>query len=113
VAVAEAIKIVSGLRVGMKEDDAEKYLLNHGIDGRVYDTNGAVLIYRLSIGDNFFWTTSYPLKGGYGLGLDYSNAFTITTTNSWERNGILQDAVIQSNSVNIISIALTNSVGKP
>jgi hypothetical protein len=107
VTVAEAVKIASGLKVGMKEDDADEYLRIHGISGRVYDTNGAVLIYRTSVGDNFFWTTFYPLKEEFGLGLDYSNAYT--TTNSLERNGVLQGAEISSNSVDIISITLTNS----
>lgn len=107
VTVADAVKVASGLRVGMREDDADEYLFDHGINCRTYDTNGAVLIYYSSVGDNFRWTTCYPLRAAFNLDLDYSNAYT--TTNWYEWNGILEDAKIESNEMDIISITFTNS----
>lgn len=109
--VAEAIRIVSGLQAGMKESDANKYLINRGI---MCNTNRTVVVYhQYLINPNFTWTTYYPLRGNCSLDLVYYHADTSNTwtkDTGWERDGTLCGvAEIQSNDVSIISITLTNS----
>jgi hypothetical protein len=48
-APAQAIKIASGLRIGMKEAEAAHFLERHGITSCIVDTNGEILVYSFSV----------------------------------------------------------------
>jgi hypothetical protein len=105
-AASQAVKIASGLRVGMGEADADRFLESHGISGRIVGTNGAVIIYSQRVGDNFGWDTIYPLKDECYLHLDYT-ATKIRT--NWGGDGLLNRAFIQSNGVDIVFVTFTNA----
>ena len=96
VARAEAIKIASHLRVGMREEDAGKFLALHGL------TNA------IGVGAKTGWGRFYGLPDGSSLVLDYT-AREIGTNGRWGGNGLLQRAFIQSNGVNVASIGFTNA----
>lgn len=93
---AEAIKVASRLRVGMREEDVVRVLATN----RLYST--------FSLGAMTGWTSFYTLSNGCSLGLDYI-AREVRGGGHWGGNGALRKACIQSNCVNIISIALTNA----
>jgi hypothetical protein len=90
--VADAIKIASGLRAGMKDDDADEYLHRHGI----YRWTSSPM-------SNCWQVDAFPLNGPFCLQLEYSNA---CPTDLQIPNGPLARAEITSNSVDAISITL-------
>ncbi len=92
---AEAIKVASHLRVGMSEEDAGKFVANHGLTNAV------------GLGALTGWSLFYSLTDGSSLVLEYRPR-AMTTNHWWEGKGILEKAFIQSNRVNIVSITLTN-----
>jgi hypothetical protein len=109
--VGEAVKVASGLQFRMKESDADEYLVHHGF---TCDTNRTfVYLFLAPTNSSLTITMYYPLKGNCRLSLGYYHAETPDTgTNTdtrWERDGILAEAEIESNRVDIISITLTNS----
>ena len=92
---AEAIKVASQLRVGMSEEDASKFVAKHGLTNAV------------GLGAMTSWGRFYSLTDGTSLVLDY-RARPMTTNHWWEGKGVLEKALIQSNSVNVLSITFTN-----
>jgi hypothetical protein len=111
IAPTEAVKIASGLRLGMAEADAAKFLEAHGVTSGFLDTKRQVYVYTLSVGSCTGWSTGYPLAGGYILSLNMEPRKTnglVTMNGRWGGNGLLTGASIQSNCVTIASITLTN-----
>ena len=96
VARADAIKAASELKLAMREEDAAKVLIRHGL------TNG------IAIGAVVGWRRYYYLSDGSSLALDYA-ARKVATNGLWGGNGSLQKAVIISNGVTVASFALTNA----
>lgn len=92
---AEAIKVASHLTNGMREEDAKRYLEQHGLG------------WNLSVGDSFGWSVFFPLTNGGSLGLDIKPR-RFRADGEW-RDGLLEAAFIQSNCVNIVSITLRNA----
>ena len=98
--VPEAVNTASGLRVGMRQWDALKFLELRGI---TYESTN---IYSASVGSAVGWTTSLPLASGCSLGLDMRpRKFG---EKPWGADGLLEGAFIESNRVHIISITFTN-----
>lgn len=95
VTVAEAIKVASQLRVGMSEADTGKFVAKHGLTNTV------------AIGALVGWGSFYNLSDGSSLVLNYRPQ-PMNTNMWWEGKGLLKEAFIQSNGVNIISITFTN-----
>jgi hypothetical protein len=92
---AQAIKISSGLKVGMSEGEVGRFLETNGLTG------------EFTIGSHVGGTRSYLLSDGCTLCLDISlksGSYTVAWTNR-----ILRAASIQSNGVKIVSIILTNA----
>ena len=96
VARADAVRAASQLRMGMWEEHASKQLATNGLKNTV------------GIGAAVGWNRYYGLSDGSSLVLDYSARY-IATTGHWGGNGILQRAWIESNSVLVTQIALTNA----
>jgi hypothetical protein len=92
----QAAKIASRLKVGMREEDAEKVLAQSGI------TNGA-----FKVGCSHGWTSAFILSDGCSLALDIAPK-QARTDGAWA-GGLLRAADIQSNGVKIVSITLTNA----
>ena len=93
---AEAIKVASQLRRGMWEEDVSKRLATNGLK------------FNIAGGTITGWHRYYGLSDGTSLHLDY-RARKIARDGRWGGNGELRGAFIESNEVNIVSIALTNS----
>jgi hypothetical protein len=92
---AQVIRVASGLRIGMREEDASWVLATN----QLYSTVSA----KVGVG----WSAYYSLSNGCILVLDYT-AKGIPTNGSMDGKGRLAGAFIQSNGVNIMPIALTN-----
>lgn len=116
VQVPEAIRVASQLHPGISEADATKFLQQDGVGSCVIVTNGTTNVYSLggtsnvyslSIGSSVGWTTFYELAEGCSLGLEMRPS-QIRTDGIWGGNGLLERAIIQSNSINIVTISLTN-----
>jgi hypothetical protein len=90
---AEVIKIVSHLRVGMREEDAAAFLWTNKLAS------------TFSVGAITEWDAVYTLSNGCSLHLDY-RARNIRPNGVWGGNGSLAGAFIQSNGVNIKPIPL-------
>ncbi len=98
--VSSAVRIASGLRVGMTKADADKYMQDHGLR----QTN----VYSISLDRGRTLTCPYPLPGS-------SNSLMLEMQCSRVRPGlfdwghpVLSKAYIQSQGTNIISIIFTN-----
>jgi hypothetical protein len=93
---AQAVKLASGLRVGMLEQDAAQILdAQHGLK-----CGG-------DVGDSIGWARFYLLADGCFLHLEMEPK-KVATDGRWGGNGLLRSAYIQSNGVKIVSITLTN-----
>ena len=93
---AEAVRAASQLRTGMWEEQASTQLATNGLK------------YAIGVGAITGWNRCYGLSDESSLVLDYS-ARSIATNGFWGGNGILQRAWIESNSVVVTRIALTNA----
>jgi len=93
---AEAIRAASRLRLGMWEEHASKQLATNGLK------------YAMGVGAAVGWNRYYGLSDRSSLVLDYS-ARSIAPSGFWGGNGILQGAWIESNSVTLAHITLTNA----
>ena len=91
---AQAIKLATHLKVGMREEDVGAFLATN----KLYST--------ISVGDNFGWDAVYDLTNHCSLHLRYTARAYRT---NWGGNGRLDSAFIQSNGVSIVSITLTNA----
>lgn len=91
----QAVKVASQLKVGMREEDAEKTLTQAGI------TNA------IKMGCSHGWTSSHFLSDGCCLSLDIAPKLA-RPDGAWA-GGLLQAAAIHSNGVKIVSITLTNA----
>jgi hypothetical protein len=96
VSQAEAVAVVSRLHVGAREGDVMPFL----------ETNHLRTWVR--VGAATGWDSVYVLSNGTQLHLDY-RARAMANDGRWGGNGQLQRAFIQSNSVSILSIPLTNA----
>ncbi len=108
VAMRQAIKIASGLRVGMSETETLKFLEAHGVTSRVVDTNGDTLIESMSVGSGGGWATAYPLADHGCILALHMRPSQRRSNGFWGGNGLLESASIQSNGITIVSIAFTN-----
>ena len=100
--VSNAVKIASGLRVGMAKADLDKYLMEHGIS----QTN----IFSVSLDRGRTLSCPYPLAGAETslmLELECSQPPT-SGLHGW-KNPLLKRAYIQSWGTNVIPITLTNA----
>lgn len=97
VSQAKAVDIASRLWAGMKEDAVAEVLDKQ---------NG--LRSCGDAGDSFGWTRSYLLSNGCFLDLQMDPK-PVRITPHWGGHGVLKSASIQSNGVEIVSIALTNA----
>lgn len=100
VSISSAVKIASGLRVGMPATDVHKYMENHGIT----QTN----IYSISLDRGRTLTWPYPLAGDTKLMLDMHCTKAPPGLLGWS-NPVLDRAYIQNQGAGIISITLTNA----
>ena len=99
IARAEAIRIASHLTVGMRQADASEVLVRGGFQ----EVSAATSFHSC-------FQQYYPLADGCDLCLEYMP--TLSSTNSMIlrlRSSQLQQASINSNGVQIISIMLTNT----
>jgi hypothetical protein len=92
---AQAVKLVSHLALGMREEDATTFLKLGGLK------SGSMF------GDSFGWVHSFRLADKKLLCLDIKPK-NISPDGAWE-NGLLQAAFISSNGISILSISLTNA----
>jgi hypothetical protein len=100
VTISNAVKLASGLRVGMPQADVQKYMQDHGMT----QTN----VYSISLDRGRTLTYPYPLAAGASLMLDMHCTNAPPGLFGW-KDPVLDRAYIQSQGANIISIALTNA----
>jgi hypothetical protein len=101
VSISNAVRIASGLRVGMAGAAVQQNLHDHGM----IQTN----IYFISLDRGLTLTYPYPLAGGAKLMLDmHCTKAPATGLFGWSAP-VLDRARIQSQGADIISIALTNA----
>lgn len=101
VSISNAVRIASGLRVGMSGQDVQKYMQDHGM----VQTN----VYSISLdrGRTSIWP--YPLAGGACLELDmHCTQAPKTGLFGWSAP-VIDGARIQSQGTNTITITLTNA----
>jgi hypothetical protein len=101
VSISNAVKIASGLRVGMAGAAVQQYLHDHGM----VQTN----VYSTSLDRGRTVTYPYPLAGGAALMLDMHCTNAPATGLFGWKAPVLDRARIQSQGADIISIALTNA----
>ena len=95
---AQAAKLASDLRAGMREEDVAKVM-----DGRHGLRSGG------DIGDNLGWTRLYLLSDGCFLDLQFKpKEIILSKDGRWPGNGLLEFASIHSNGTRLVSISLTN-----
>lgn len=97
--ISNAVKIASGLRVGMPATDVRKYMDGHGMS----QTN----VYALSLDRGRTMTCPYPLAGSATLMLDMHCTSAPPGLFGWS-NPVLDRAYIQSQGTSVISITFTN-----
>lgn len=97
--ISNAVKIASGLRVGMLGTDVTKYMAGHGM----LQSN----IYSVSVDRGRTLTCPYPLAGTFSLMLEMHCTSAPPGLFGWS-NPVLDRAYIQSQGTNVISITLTN-----
>ena len=88
----EAIKIVSHLTAGMREEEATRFLKKNGLKSWG------------SLGDSFCWADCVELTKPFCLALVITPK-EFRTDGAWV-NGLVQSASIQSNGVEVASIPL-------
>jgi hypothetical protein len=101
-AISNAVRIASHLRVGMADAEVQKYMQDQG----VIQTN--VNVYSISVDRGRTLAYGYPLTGGALLCLDMHCTKSPPTGLFGWRDPVLDGARIQSQGADIISIALTN-----
>ena len=89
----QAGRIVSRLKVGMHEEDAEKILAQSGITNKAF-----------RVGCSHGWTSTFILSDGCSLALDIAPK-QAKADGAWV-GGLLRAADIESNGVKIVSIKL-------
>jgi len=92
---AEAIKLASHLRAGMREEAATTFLERRGLKT------------DMSFGDSFGWYHCFSLSNKCSLILDIKPK-RFRPDGAWA-DGLVQKAFIQQNGTNKISISLTNA----
>jgi len=100
--ISNAVRIASNLRVGMANADVQKYMQDHA----VIQTN--VNVYSISVDRGHTLSYGYPLAGGALLCLDMHCTKSPPTGMFGWSDPVLGRASVQSQGVDIISIALTN-----
>ena len=101
VSISNAVKIVSGLRVGMAGADGSKYMQDHGM----VQTN----VYSISLDRGRTMACPYPLDGGASLMLDmHCTKGPSRGLFGWS-DPVFDRAYIQSQGVEIIAITPPNS----
>jgi hypothetical protein len=100
VTISNAVKIASGLHVGMPQADVHKYMQAHGMT----QTN----VCSISLDRGRTLTCPYPLAEAATLTLEMHCTQAPPGLFGW-KNPVLDRANIQSGGSNIISIALTNA----
>jgi hypothetical protein len=99
--ISNAVRIASGLRVGMVGLDVQKYMQNHGM----VQTN----VYSISLDRGRTSSCPYPLAGGAMLMLDmHCTQPPKSGLFGWSAP-VLDRARIESQGTDLISIALTNA----
>ena len=101
VSISNAVRIASGLRVGMTGADAQKYMQDHGM----IQTN----VYSISVDRGRTQACPYPLAAGATLMLDMHCTKAPSSGLFGWSDPVLDGARIQSQGADIISIALTNA----
>jgi hypothetical protein len=101
VSILNAVKVASGLRVGMAGADAWKYVQDHGM----VQTN----VYSVSLDRGRTMACPYPLEGGATLMLDMHCTKGPTRGLFGWSDPVFDRAYIQSQGVEIIAITPTNS----
>lgn len=100
VSISNAVRVASGLRIGMPTADVQKYMSEHGMS----QTN----VYSLSLDRGRTSVCPYPLAGGNStLMLEMRSTKAGGGLFDWE-NPVLTGANIQCNGATITSISLTN-----
>lgn len=97
--ISNAVKVASGLRVGMPGTDVHKYMDDHGMS----QTN----VYSISLDRGRTLSCPYPLAGSATLMLDMHCTSAPPGLFGWS-NPVLDRAYIQIQGTNLISIRLTN-----
>jgi hypothetical protein len=107
---AQAIKLASRLRLGMREQEIAKVL-----------DEQSGLKFGGKVGDRIGWTRFYLLADGCSLHLQmdpkevlpmsfkFEGTNIAGVSNMWGGNGLLRSAYLQSNGTRIASITLTNA----
>jgi hypothetical protein len=92
----ETIKIASGLKIGMRDEDAERYLRTNKLAS------------SLKVGSMTGWASIYTLADGSSLHVAY-NSKNISTNGWWDAHGRLRRVYLQSDSGEQ-PIVLTNTL---
>jgi hypothetical protein len=101
VSISNAVRIASGLRVGMAGSDVQKYMQDHGMA----QTN----VYSISLDRGRTLSSPYPLAGGATLMLDmHCTQAPKTGLFGWS-SPVLDRARIQSQGTDIMTITSTNA----
>jgi hypothetical protein len=100
VSISNAVKIASGLRVGMASEDVQKYMQHHAM----IQTN----VYAISLDRGKTMACPYPLPGGTTLMLDMHGTKAPTGGLFGWSNPVFDRAYIQSQGAEIISITPSN-----
>ena len=106
---AQAIKLASCLRPGMREQEVAKFLdeqneLKPG--GKVGDSIGWTRFYLLA--DGCFLDLEMDPKEVLPMSLKFEGTNIVGVSNMWGGNGVLRSAYIQSNGTRLVSNTLTN-----
>jgi hypothetical protein len=94
---AEAVRIASQFRLGMRERDLARVLKEHGLSE------------AFGTGSSFGWSSCYRLSDGCVLALEMKPE-DFKRDGDWLGNGLLVSACIRSNGVGVVSITLTNAL---
>jgi hypothetical protein len=101
VSISNAVRIASGLRVGMAGSDVQKYMQDHGM----VQTN----FYSISVDRGRTLSYPYPLAGGATLMLDlHCTQAPKTGLFGWS-GPVFDRGRIQSHGTDIITVTLTNA----
>jgi len=100
--LSNAVKIASGLHVGMTGEDVGKYMQDHGM----IQTN----IYSISADRGRTLICPYPIASGVSLELEMECSQPPTSGLFGWKNPLLKRAYIQSQGTSIISIIFTNAL---
>jgi hypothetical protein len=106
-AISNAVKMASSLRIDMTKPDVDHYLIERGMPTNIVETQ----VDGLSLDGDRTIGYFYPLPGNRSfLVLDMECTERPASGLRGWKNPVLKKAYIQSQGVDIISIALTNGV---